>query len=220
MQHIDPQADYIWNLDSDEIYKPEDIETIIRLLHDHQYTSIGVRSRSFYGGFERYITGFEEKNNNFLRVFKVYPGSTWLTHRPPTIVHPAGIMTMTPKHLDSDALFEQTGVLMYHYSYVFPRQVYSKVTYYKNALSKEKCIDDYFRRIYLPWVLGDEQKRAAIETEFQGVHEWKPEYRGPAMTQPFIGNHPVPIQRDMAILLAEFSAQLIECDGKKIVETT
>jgi len=208
MQFLDPAADYIWNLDSDEVYKPEDIEAILRLLRDEKYTSVGIRSRSFFGGFEHYITGFEEKRDNFLRVFKVYPGSTWLTHRPPTIVHQAGPDRLDPRHLDSDELFDRAGVVMWHYSYVYPRQVRTKVSYYKDALSKEKCIDDYYHRIYLPWVLGDDQKRKAIEDEFNGVHEWKPEYRGAARTTTCSMEHPGPIIRDLPLLKAEFDRQL------------
>jgi len=209
MQFLDPAADYIWNLDSDEVYKGSDIEAILKLIRDEKFTSVGIRSRSFFGGFDHYITGFEEKKDNFLRVFKVYPGSMWLTHRPPTIVHAAGASTMDPKHLDSDTLFDRTGAVIWHYSYCFPRQVRTKVSYYKDALSKEKCIDDYYHRVYLPWVLGNSQKRKEIENEFHGVHEWKPEYRGSARTTPlYVDKHPVQILRDMTILKAEFDYQL------------
>jgi len=209
MQFRDPAADYIWNLDSDEVYKGCDIEATLKLVRDEKYTSVGIRSRSFFGGFDHYITGFEEKKDNFLRVFKVYPGSTWLTHRPPTIVHTVGSNILTPKHLDSNTLFDRTGALMWHYSYVFPRQVRTKVSYYKDALSKEKCIDDYYHRVYLPWVLGDNLKRKAIEDEFQGVHEWKPAYRGEARTAIMDhGSHPSPIISAWASLKAEFDHQL------------
>ena len=39
----------------------EDIETVISLLEKEQYTSVGFKSLSFYGGFDRYLTGFEER---------------------------------------------------------------------------------------------------------------------------------------------------------------
>ena len=97
MQFINHDIDYLWNLDSDEIYKPDDIETIIKLLEDEQYTSVGIRSCSFYGGFDDYIGGFELNKDNFLRIFKVYKGATWKTHRPPTIIAPEGTKTLPKK---------------------------------------------------------------------------------------------------------------------------
>lgn len=60
MEHITGDNDYIWNVDSDEVFKPGDIETVIDLLEKGKYTSAGFKSISFYGGFDRYLTGFEE----------------------------------------------------------------------------------------------------------------------------------------------------------------
>ena len=40
MPHMRDDIDYIWNLDSDEIYKPEDIEKIIQILKKENYTSV------------------------------------------------------------------------------------------------------------------------------------------------------------------------------------
>jgi hypothetical protein len=131
LKFIDDDIDYIWNLDSDEVYKPSDIEKIIKILEEEKYTSVGVKSCSFYGGFDRFIGGFEEKTDNFLRIFKFYKGATWLTHRPPTILPSVETVELPKKHLDSDTLYEKYGIQMYHYSYVFPSQVYNKIQYYK-----------------------------------------------------------------------------------------
>lgn len=186
MPYMRDDIDYIWNLDSDEIYKPEDIQKIIKLLEEEQYTSVGVRSCSFYGGFDHYIGGFELKRDNFLRIFKVYPGATWKTHRPPTIIAPEGVQTLPAKHLDSDTLWEQHGVQMYHYSYVFPRQVREKIAYYRDKVSRQNCHPNYYEQIYKPWVLGDK----SVEQTWLGVHEFNPAIRGEAFTQKFIGTHP------------------------------
>ena len=148
MQHINDDIDYIWNLDSDEIYTTGDLEKIISFLESEKPTSVGVRSCSFYGGFDNYLTGFELNRDNFLRIFRYTKGSTWLTHRPPTIQYPIN-SNITKKHVDSDTLFNSLGVQMYHYSYTFPDQVYKKVNYYKDSVSRQNCIDDYFTRVYL-----------------------------------------------------------------------
>jgi hypothetical protein len=207
MEYINDDIDYIWNLDSDEVYKTEDIEKIIDFLKEHQPTSVGVRSCSFYGGFDKYLTGFELKKDNFLRIFKFTKGSTWLTHRPPTILYPSNL-NIVKKHIDSDTLFNLLGVQMYHYSYVFPRQVYTKVNYYKDSVSKENCIDNYFHEIYLPWVIGDDSEKEQIERKFIGVHEFKPNIRGECYTNKFTLHHPESIKRDMDKLIHEFNSQL------------
>ena len=176
---------------------------IFGILNVEKPTSVGIKSCSFYGGFDRYLTGFELKKDNFLRIFKYIKGSTWLTHRPPTITYPPG-SNIIKKHIDSDTLYAKLGVQMYHYSYVFPDQVKKKVDYYKDSVSKEYCIHDYFNRIYLPWVIGDE---ARVEKKFKGVHEFKPEIRGNCFTEKFTMSHPTAIDEAMDSLKNKFRAQ-------------
>jgi hypothetical protein len=205
MKFINDDIDYIWNLDSDEVYKTEDIKKIIKFLEDELPTSVGVRSCSFYGGFNDYLTGFELNTDNFLRIFRYVKGSTWLTHRPPTIQYPFHIYNY---HVNSDLLFERTGAQMYHYSYVFPDQVYKKINYYKDAVSKERCIDNYFNEIYLPWVQGSKDERNEIEKRYIGVHEFKPGARGECYTKIFDGEHPESIIKNINELKEIFNNQL------------
>ncbi len=217
MTMIYPDADYIWNLDCDEIFKPQDIEKIIELLEQDKYTSVGFQSKTFYGGFDRYLTGFEE-NAEFIRIRKVYPGSYWYTHRPPTIAHtydgPSGkegeiVHEILPeKHLDYRKLAREHNVRMYHYSYVFPDQVYNKVKYYSECLNKKNTIDNYFNDVYLPWVLGKDEAKKDIENKYDGVHEWLPQSRGPCRTELFTGYHPEVI--DLELLEQKFNHQLLK----------
>jgi hypothetical protein len=190
MSLLKPDTDYIWNLDCDEIFKPEDIEKVIQLLKEHQYTSVGFKSLTFYGGFDRYLTGFEE-NAEFIRIRKVYPGSYWKTHRPPTIAHVCSPDQILPeKHLNYNILADEHGVRMYHYSYVFPDQVYNKIKYYEESLNSSNSIKNYFNNVYLPWVLGDNRIKEEIENKYHGVHEWIPSARGECRTKLFNNNHP------------------------------
>ncbi len=205
MQYVNEDTDYIWNLDSDEVYKTEDLEKIIEFLKKESPTSVGIQSCSFYGGFENYLTGFELKTDNFLRIFKYEKGCTWLTHRPPTIKY---ISNIKQKHVSSKELLEKTGAQMYHYSYVFPEQVFNKVSYYKTSVSKQNCIDDYFYKIYLPWVTSESETRHYLEKKYLGVHEFKPEIRGECYTASFIGEHPTSIQKDFELLKNNFNKQL------------
>ena len=44
---------------------------------------------------------------------------------------------------------------------------------------------------------GEEFDRYQLEKEYQGVHEFRPEYRGPCYTEPFTGNHPQAIESNI-----------------------
>ena len=204
MQFLNNDNDYIWNLDCDEVFKPSDMDTVIGLLEQERYTSVGFKSLTFYGGFDHYLTGFEE-GAEFLRIRKVYPGSYWSTHRPPTIAH--RIDNPWPeRHLDFNYLNDNYGVRMYHYSYVFPDQVFQKIKYYKQTISKDNCIDNYFEEIYLPWMLTDD--KMIVEGKYHGAHEFKPEYRGACYTAQFEGTHPFTISHSLQMLQKKIHSQL------------
>lgn len=202
MQFINDDIDYIWNLDSDEVYKTKDLHNIIQFLKDEKPTSLGVRSCSFYGGFDRYLTGFELNTDNFLRIFKHTKGATWLTHRPPTIKYPNNY-GFQKRHINSDQLYEAIGFQMYHYSYVFPNQVYKKLKYYKESLNKSNCIENYFENVYLPWVIGNKKE---VENKYRGVHEFIS--RPDCYTAEFKDSHPESISKNMDILKFKFENQL------------
>tara|TARA_R110000824_G_scaffold120991_7_gene276839 strand:- start:137 stop:1024 length:888 start_codon:yes stop_codon:yes gene_type:complete len=203
MPYLRDDIDYIWNLDSDELFKGEDIEKLIQILEEEKYTSVGVRSCSFYGGFDHYIGGFELLRDNFLRIFKVYPGANWLTHRPPTIQPKEGTVTLPTKHLDSDTLWEKHNIQMYHYSYVFPTQVKNKLEYYKAKVSMQHCHPNYFNEIYLPWISGKKE----VERLWEGVHEFKPNIRKASFTEAFKGEHPKAIVKNMKNLKERFDEE-------------
>lgn len=203
MKFLKEDNNYIWNLDSDEIFKQVDIEKLMDILEKEKYTSIGFKSYSFYGGFDRYITGFEE-NAEFLRIHKIYPGSKWKSHRPPDVIHLPEYEKLPKKHLDFNVLSEKYKIRMYHYSYVFPEQVKKKIDYYSNAVSS--CISNYYNEVYLPWI---NSKIDEVENKYNGVHEWLPNLRGDSYTKEFTGEHPLIIQRDMEQLKEKFNNQLL-----------
>jgi hypothetical protein len=211
INQIPPDTEYLWNLDADEIYKTQDLKNIIEYLYCEKPTSVGIRSCTFYGGFDYYLTGFELNIDNFLRIFKYQHGCTWLTHRPPTIQYRSN---MLKKHINSNKLYNDINFQMYHYSYVFPRQVERKISYYKECVSKQNCIDNYFKLIYLSWVNGDEDIKKFIENQYDGVHEFYPSIRGPCYTAKFNESHPESIQKNIHILKEQIQNQLKEYDNK------
>ena len=196
MSLIKEDTDYLWMVDSDEVYKSADIEKTIEFLKLEAPTSVGVHSCSFFGGFDHYLTGFEENVDNFIRIFKYEHGCDWLTHRPPTIKYSSKVIR---KHINSSEFLKTTGVMMYHYSYVFENQVKNKVEYYKAKVSRFKCIDNYYEEVFEPWKNGNQIQRIMIENKYDGVHEWKPEYRGPCRTRKFIGVHPRSIKDNFGV---------------------
>lgn len=209
VKFMNDDIDYLWNLDSDEVYKTEDLEKIISFLELERPTSVGVRSCTFYGGLDHYLTGFELNKDNFKRIFRVTKGCNWLTHRPPTINYPQG-SGIVAKHVDSETLYAVTGAQMYHYSYVFPEQVRKKVEYYKSDVSKESCIDDYFDSVYLPWVTSDDVGKSEIENKFDGVHEFKPHIRGPCRTSKYIGSHPRSIESSSVEIRNRIKSEILK----------
>lgn len=204
MKNVNDDIDYIWQIDADELYTIEDILKIKKFLIEEKPTSVGVRSCSFFGGFDSYLTGFELNKDNFLRIFKFVKGSVWESHRPPTMKYPYEIVR---KHIDSDELWNKYGIQMYHYSYVFPIQVYMKTQYY-NTFVNNGTIKNYYENVYLQWVIGDENKKQHIEQTYRGVHEWIPERRGDCYTTKFNLKHPETIQRDLTLLKNKFKFEL------------
>jgi len=202
MQSVPEDTDYLWCCDSDEIFLQRDYKKVLQVLESRRPHSIAFKSLSFFGGFDYFLGGFE-RSAAFKRILKYEPGCRYVEHRPPTM---STEQVPNPIHISSDEMF-QMGVQMYHYSYTFPRQVHDKVQYYKAAVSKHNCIDDYFENVWLPWVLHPE-KRQSIEDKYDGVHEFKPGYRGTCPPVEFKGEHPAVIQENMMQLKFKFHAQL------------
>ncbi len=205
LSQVPDDVDFIWCLDADEIWKVQDIEAILRILESDTVDSISFKMWSFYGGFERYMTGFEERFEVH-RIQRFYPGARFTTHRPPTILARDGRPWREHRHMghnDTDKL----GIRFYHYSDLFPSQVEAKAQYYASMGGN---IPNYYHDVYLPWVTGDSAERYYIEEKYNGVHNWLPERRGACRTREFKGEHPAEIQRVMPDLLKRFRAELGE----------
>ena len=209
MHVMNEDIDYLWQVDADEIYKKEDILKLFTEIQKHNYTSISFRSCTFYGGFSYVMGGFEE-NAEFKRMFRVYKGSYWGSHRSPSITHAKNAPVLPDKHfshIDTGNL----GIRIYHYSYVYARQVKQKIEYYENAVIKKgQCIPNYFNDVWLSWVQNP-TNRAAIEAKYKGVHEFIPSVRGASYTKEYKGTHPIAIERSIGVLWDEWLNQLKIC---------
>lgn len=207
-------GNFVWHVDSDEIYRPEDIEKVVKYLESHNNCySMGFRLRSFYGGFDRYISGFEE-NWDTIRIQRIIAGkSRWKTHRPPTMIWPP--TGKTCKEMGHIGFMEtdKWGIRIYHYSHVFPKQVKAKMEYYKQR-DPGGIIGNYWDRLFVPWMRAKtEAEKLQIEKPTLGVQEWLPQRRGPAFTASFSGQHPEAIQKSMLQLKQRIES---ECKELKI----
>jgi hypothetical protein len=185
-------GDYVWHIDCDELYKAEDMQKVIGYLDNHSDScySMSFKLRSFYGGFERYISGFEE-NFEVHRIQKIIPGkSRWKTHRPPTMVWPpTGRLCRDMGHVDYHTT-DSWGIRIYHYSHTFPKQVKAKMDYYK-SWGGSGIISNYWDKLFVPWMNAKtEQEKLQVEQPTLGVQEWVHQRRGPAFTAAFGGKHP------------------------------
>lgn len=169
-------GDYLWQVDSDEFYHPDDMRAVLDLLRaDQSITAVSFKTRTFWGGFEAVTDGYylRDGGDEFHRLFKWGPGYSYTTHRPPTVTDPAGRDLRTLCWLDGAALARR-GIVMYHYSLVFPKQVLDKSDYYDRAawVARSK---------YRAWA---ERTFLRLEDPFH-VHNvytypsWLERYRGP-----------------------------------------
>jgi hypothetical protein len=213
-KHVPTDTDYVICNDADEVHSPENLEKLIRFLEQEQPTSVGFKSDSFFGGFDHIIGGFE-RDHSFKRVLQYRPGCFYRTHRQPTLAihHSPFNIDVSGKDISGNQLYEATGITMWHGSYVSPRGVYNKIRYYEGAvISKGNCIPNYFKQLWLPWVLarelGDSHARQEIETRWNGVQEFMPHARGACFTEPYTGTHPPAIQASMPELIKKFDDEL------------
>lgn len=207
---VPSDTDYVICNDADEVHTPENIEKLVRFLEITNPTSVGFKSDSFYGGFEKIIGGFE-RDHSFKRVLKYVPGCIYRTHRQPTLAMYSYTNVwedIVGNDVTGNQLYDATGITMWHGSYVSPKGVYDKIRYYEGAvIAAGKCIPNYFNDVWLPWVQQPEL-RTQIEDKWNGVQEFIPSARGESKTIPYTGQHPDIILRDMQYFKQRFDNEI------------
>lgn len=124
-------GDVLWQIDSDEFYRDEDMAQLLAMLEQGADT-ISVPTLHFFGGLGYRVEGFHmtcDRYEEYHRIFKWGPGHTYKTHRPPTVLDAQGIDLRKKKWIRAESL-KKRGMYMYHYCYLFPHQVLKKATYY------------------------------------------------------------------------------------------
>lgn len=205
---VPKDTDFILCADADEIHTPENLKKLIAFLKKEQPDSVGFLSDTFFGGFERVVGGFE-REHSFKRVLRYHPDAEYVTHRQPTLA--VNGRNIEGRDVSGRALYEATGITMWHGSYVSPKGVRDKIRYYEGAVVKlGHCIPNYFTELWLPWVLHP-NNRTALEKKYRGVHEFVPGLaRQDAYTIPYAGSHPAIVKHYMPAFIEQFNSELKE----------
>ncbi len=128
-------GNYLWQVDIDEFYIDNDIRKIKALLiKDSSITCLSFKQFSFWGGFDYFVDSwyFKRHLTEIFRLFKWEKGFQYISHRPPTVINAEGINLKSINFINANQL-EKMGIYMYHYSFVFPKQVFAKADYYSNS---------------------------------------------------------------------------------------
>lgn len=181
-------GDYIWLIDSDEVYKEEDIDTVNKLLEDDPtITQINFFVIHFWRGFDYIISSEILKRDayGFPRLFKLERPCRYTTHRPPTLFLNGRGKHTNGLNLIKSSILKEIGVYLYHYSYVLEEQVRQKITLYKHygwGKSWGLDLDEWLTNCFLAWT---PENRDAIERKY-------PIWTGDkdSVTERFLGSHP------------------------------
>lgn len=125
-------GDYLWQVDVDEFYLPAHMQRMLDFLSaEPGVTAVTFPTLTFWGAPDCRVDGWFLRRGaaGYHRLFRWKPGSTYATHRPPTVLDPQGRDTRTVRWLDTAAT-ARLGLALYHYSLLLPVQVAEKVEYY------------------------------------------------------------------------------------------
>jgi len=126
-------GDYLWQVDIDEFYRPEEMHVVLQMLTDDPaITAVSFNVHPFWGGYDYVSDGWYWRRGHitFHRLFKWGPGYRYVTHQPPMVADEEGRDLRTLKWVSGDQMARR-GVRLYHYDHVFPHQVRNKALFYR-----------------------------------------------------------------------------------------
>jgi len=135
-------GDYLWQVDIDEFYRPEDMRLVLGMLSaDPAITAVSFNMYPFWGGYRYVSDGWYWRRGSvtFHRLFKWGPGYRYVTHQPPTVADERGRDLRSLKWVSGDEMAHH-GIRMYHYDHVFPHQVRNKAAFYRRQAPRV-CTD-------------------------------------------------------------------------------
>ena len=183
-------GDWIWLVDSDEVYCKSDFEKIINLVdNDDSIFQVNFFNFMFWkNSFEWNFTAPEFQTDAWSkrRLFKFAPGAKFISHRPPQIEYPEGVILGT--RLVTGAETVAMGIRFCHYSYVFECQMKQRCELYKRYKwgGEWDKMNEWYQNCWLPWT---PENRLEIEEKQNVVPIFKDSY-----TLPFEGVHPAVVR--------------------------
>jgi hypothetical protein len=193
------KGNYLWQVDIDEFYKPEDMKRVLEmLLDDPSITAVSFKQVTFWGGFAYIADGWYLRRGAeiYHRLFKWGPGYQYVTHRPPTVYDANGRDLRSLKWVTGHQLARQ-GILLYHYSLLLPKHVQDKCAYYAEAdWARRSGANEWVRNSYLK-----------LKNPFR-VHNV---YQYPSWLDRFHGQHPEEIVR----LQQDISSKVIKVELRR-----
>lgn len=132
-------GDWLWQIDVDEFYQPEDMAWIsAHLLTRPDLAAVSFRQIPFWGSLDWFADGWYLRygdGREFHRLFRWGPGYRYATHRPPTVLDPRGVDLRRVGWVRAHELARRS-IRLYHYSLLFPRQVSQKTHYYASLFGR------------------------------------------------------------------------------------
>jgi len=170
-------GNYLWQIDVDEFYHDSAIEKVKTLLFsDPSISAISFRQLQFWGGFQYLVDSWLLRRgaHNFHRLFKWEEGYIYKSHRPPTVFNKSGTDLREINWITAEDSLKM-GLILHHYSFVFPKQVIEKAQYYKNAeWSKREKADwwanDVFMKLSDPFRVFSVYWDVSWIKRFRGEH--------------------------------------------------
>jgi glycosyltransferase involved in cell wall biosynthesis/2-polyprenyl-3-methyl-5-hydroxy-6-metoxy-1,4-benzoquinol methylase len=143
------QPDYVWQLDSDELYHLEDLERVAQLIEEREAWHVTFRALHFWHNLKTVAWGswWSSRRQVYHRVNKFQKGWRYSSHRPPTIlVNGKPIWEVAPVITANE--LEREGIYLYHYSHVTERQVKQKMDWY---LQDGSWSQGWYERVWKRW---------------------------------------------------------------------
>lgn len=206
-------GNYVWLIDSDEVYKKEDLEKIKKILiNAPSITQVNFIPDNFWKGLDYIFVSskFFEPSGHYRRLFKYVPGAVFTSHRPPAMVWPDSERTTEHMHLLDGSTTRQMEIIIYHYSYVLDEQVEQKVELYQRyGWGNDWSIDlhQWYNECFRKWTPEDRQ---AIEEQYPVAGDSN------SRTWLFNGTHP----DVMRPFIEKFKTSLLKPQTSKNIKIT
>jgi glycosyltransferase involved in cell wall biosynthesis len=164
------EACLLWQVDSDELWSVEQIETVHDLFQRNPERTAAYYWCWYYVGPGKIVsTRYNYAQNpkqEWLRTWRYRPGAVWTAHEPPTLVvrdgvkggRPTDIARINPFTQDD---MEQAGAVFHHFAYATEQQLAFKELYYgyRNARAQWRALQAHNGsgrlRDFFAWVPDD-----------------------------------------------------------------